>query len=209
MDVKEVIVDEYSGKDLDSDFFYVLVAVLVVETKQISKVLQVLSEKFPLESYALQHIKRVRKCADDSKAVEIAFLPADQLASVDREFWSQCGLDESIMDSIDRFKTLPVAKFLPKNRREFSIWGPKWPISFHPDELERQREKGLTEKESNYIISTMRTLLDLCQTHTQRYSADAEDIQFALIVNPNTCNVVCTSLQGLNRLQGQWGDRMD
>ncbi|RYH22716.1 hypothetical protein EON65_18805 [archaeon] len=213
MDIDEITIDEHAGKDLDSDYFYISVAVLIVETRKTSQFLQLLAEKLPLSALGLQHIKRVRKGDNNNKTVEIVLIPVDQIESVDKEIWSKCGLEGGILNNHASVKIVRVAKFLPKNRREFSIWGSKWPVNFYPDEIERQRELGLSEQEVTYITSIIHTLLDLHSHshihHTSHEKALTESIHglnLALIANPTTGNVVCTSAQGLSRLQEQLGD---
>lgn len=195
MKVIEIVIDR--STTLEESLVHVIT--ISVKNRDTKKILDVLCKEVPLEEYELLHLKRVRKKKDENDMVEIVVCPSPSYRT----------LNASVQDICDQYSKdeVLVAKFSPISKMEFKDWGQYWPINYHPSELERNREKGLSEDEIA-VISKFHTKLESDNTNIIQLTNAQFQNHAAFIVNPMTQNILASSMLAYQLLQSRYGQEL-
>ena len=80
---------------------------------------------------------------------------------------------------------IKVCKYVPHSRKDAYTWGKMWPVQFRPNELDRIRDKGLSEREMRQMYIGYQEL--------RKLSTEDSTGQAALIMNPQNGRTIITS----------------
>jgi hypothetical protein len=122
-----------------------------IDPKDASSLLKLFGEVIPLQTYNLDHVKRIRREGNDRNNLEIIICPERDICDIPIELINKCRPNRRVVQ---------VAKFQPATRAEFELWGQSWPIMFRPNALDKEREKGHTKPELLHIGQYMQRVLE-------------------------------------------------
>jgi tRNA-specific adenosine deaminase 3 len=168
------------------------VLVACFDPNKTNDILMILSDDLPLGDFNLLHAKRVRKARDLNNMVEILLCPSKKLQDrlTDRV--------RLLLKSALHQRVVKVATFPATTPVEHLEWNSYWPISFHINELERQRQKGIPEEEIKCLIQNWHRLLEDHKIVTEELGWNEHAGGCGgLMVNPITNQVICTVSQAL------------
>ncbi len=187
----EIVID----RNTSAEEALVQVVTISIKNKDTKKILDVLCKEVPLEEFELLHLKRVRKKKDENDMVEIVVCPSSSYRT----------LSTSVQDVCDQYPKdeVVVARFSPTSKTEFKDWSQYWPINYHPSELERNREKGLSEDEiiaistfHNKLISDNNSIIESTNGRFQTHAG--------FIVNPVTQELLASSSKAYQILTSRY-----
>jgi tRNA-specific adenosine deaminase 3 len=180
MDVEDIHIREISyPRNFILEEITARVIVAEVLPALASKALSKFSEYASLQKYSLGHLKRIRKLRE-SNAVKLQMILCPE-----KDF-------ESISDLVKEFcfceasrNVVSVPKFPPVTRKEFDEWSSLWPIVFRPNEIDRERERGISRDELLNHLSHVELLSVL------KANRDLSDTMndIGIIVNPANSQV--------------------
>lgn len=200
-----IVIRELSGDQVFTDAI-----ITDINPKLASSILTQLSKQLPLQSFNLDHLKRVRRVpnAPGEPAVEftdkvtgavskyafrlqVILCPPRALASLQTEVRQILGYSDSA-DMELPVETIQVCRVAPECKEELEAWNGYWPTLFRPDNLSREREKGThTGAHLQLIAQYIRRAVsdgELCRRLAGKEAAVAEVDQElfcgACIVNP-------------------------
>lgn len=164
------------------------------DPKRINEVLEYLASELPLGDFNLLHAKRVRKARDLNGMVEVLICPESKLEDRSTE-----GI-QALLESALNKRTVIVASYPATTQSEFDEWNHHWPISFHINELERQRKRGMPKDEEEAIVRNWEKVV----TDHMKVTEDLEWTESSggcggLIVDPVSNQVLCTVSQALEK----------
>lgn len=110
--------------------------------KLASSALLHLSNAVPLEKFNLEHLKRIRRTSEDANPNEAFYLEILLCPVKDLHL-----LDADVLERYPVKRIVQVCKYTPRNRAEFDEYKEisYFPILFRPNDLDREREKGISE----------------------------------------------------------------
>jgi len=163
--VAEVIVT----RELGGDQVFTDAIIAHINPKLASSILTQLSKQLPLQSFNLDHLKRVRRVPNlpgapavefrdkDTGAVssyafrlQVIVCPPRAFPSLQAEVCQALGYDADAPISVE---TIRVCKVAPESREEFEAWNGNWPTLYRPDNLCREREKGTHTADDELLLS--------------------------------------------------------
>lgn len=159
-----------------------------VPSSSASIVLKKLTAELPLASFALGHLKRARRLSTVSN-LDILICPQNMFNAV----------SEDIKSTFTKTKILSVCKYEPHTRREYNEWGRLWPVVFKPNEVDRERDSGLSTSELDQVLSCIRAL-DGESSRMHRRTDVPCSFGAAIIVDPTTGSVLASSSSSLEIL---------
>jgi len=152
-----IVIRELSGDQVFTDAI-----ITDINPKLASSILTQLSKQLPLQSFNLDHLKRVRRVPNAPGEPEVEFTdkvtgavskyafrlqvilcPPRALASLQTEVRQILGYSDSA-DMELQVETIQVCRVAPECKEELGAWNGYWPALFRPDNLSREREKGAT-----------------------------------------------------------------
>ena len=144
--------DNYSINEVikaprSSDCEKVEVVTILIDSKKVREVLDVINELAPLESFSLNHFKRIKgNCRD--KQAEKSTLQILLCRKSDFE-----GLNPSLISLLSTFQyqSALLCAWEPQCRIEFDNWKNLWPMHYHPSQSERDRDAGFSMQEIELI----------------------------------------------------------
>jgi tRNA-specific adenosine deaminase 3 len=173
-------------------------------------ILKLLSSAAALEKYYLNHLKRIRRVVSSGKddikistisyTLEIIICPAQYIDD----------FDASLLARFKNIRTVDVAKYEPRTREEFETWGRMWPTMFRPNDINREREKGLAVE----FITATRKYMSMVHEDSLRISAKllrlGVDVKIggAIVITPSTGKVVMDTHTALEFALQKWGDQV-
>jgi tRNA-specific adenosine deaminase 3 len=191
-----------------ADEKYISVVVAEIPPPRASALLQLLSDKLPLERFNLEHLKRIRR---------IDSIPPESGAIVNEEGKKgnfsleillcpekDSSLIQDIMVDYPKRCIRTVCKYYPRNRAEFEEYREvSWfPILFRPNDLDRERERGLSDE---FVASTSKFMqlveedsLDISRV-TAALGEALTDLSGAVLVDPHSGAVVMSAAVALQR----------
>jgi tRNA(Arg) A34 adenosine deaminase TadA len=161
---------------------YLSVAVIVafVDSDKVRGVLDTINIHAPLETYSLSHFKRIRGNSKrkKSESTEKALLQILICREIDFDT-----LHHAVTEAISPFRreVMRVCAWEPDCRIEFDNWNQSWPMHYHPSQSERDRDKGFTLEETEFINQ----ILDILNKE--------ETNEHAIIINPLNNKIITTS----------------
>lgn len=168
-------------RKLDSRIYTEFVAACF-DPQKTSEILRILAEDVPLSEFNVLHAKRVRKARDLNNVVETLVCPLPRVEDL------PVRVEKLLQESSNR-RVVNVARYAPNTHAEFEEWNKEWPVTFHINELERQRLKGLEESDKQNIRLNFQAL---CEDH----DSVVRDFGFlqggGLLVNPINNVILCT-----------------
>lgn len=178
----EEITEALNNKQIDFNA-EVEVCITCIEPKKASLVLSKLSQKLPLEDFDLGHLKRIRPVLKENKRKELQLIlcPAT-------EWMNYC---DDLGQDIGSLEIIKVPKYSPQNREEFIERGKLWPINYRPNQMDREREKGLTETEITYITQNFSKLLQTVENSDLCITENLKD--GGIIINPVNEKIIVSS----------------
>ena len=103
-------------------------------------------------------------------------------------------IPEDIVSHFLTIKTMEVAKFQPRTRSEFEASNKFWPTLFRPTEIDKERERGLTEIECSFASRIMAEVYKDCSEVYHIFETSNKQIlphnSGGVIINPLN-NKVC------------------
>jgi hypothetical protein len=203
LNIVEVVIERaYAPEEI-----LVRVIVLCIDAKNTSNILEMLCREASLGDYDLLHLKRVRKLPTLPKdKVQIILCPEHQYHTIVHKNDVVRQLYESHQEGIE---FVDVAKVAPQTKKEFQEWTKYWPLNFHPGELDRQRDKGISDDEMQTIESYLKAMMDddkvvkekLGWVAVPENSVDNRHYCGGVIVNTIDNKLVCTTSDAINRLE--------
>lgn len=164
------------------------------DPKRINEVLEYLASELPLGDFNLLHAKRVRKARDLNGMVEVLICPESKLEDRSTE-----GIQALLQSALNK-RTVIVASYPATTQSEFDEWNPHWPISFHINELERQRKRGIPKDEVESILRLWeRVVTDHIKVTEELGWTESSGGCGGLIVDPVSNTVLCTVSQALEK----------
>jgi len=168
--VAEVIVTrELSGDEVFTDAI-----IAHINPKLASSILTQLSKQLPLQSFNLDHLKRVRRVPNAPGTSDVRFADKDTGAVTSYAFRLQVILCPprafpSLQAEVRQIlgypapeggaelplpvESIQVCKVAPESREEFDAWNGNWPTLFRPDSLSRAREKGVHTADEELLLA--------------------------------------------------------
>lgn len=198
IELKEVIIQRHFTS---SDEYVVNGVVVVIPGKKTNDMMKLLGEKVPLQISGLGHLKRVRRSTkpehQQNGLVEFLLCSEDYLNEL-RALSDQEKEDNAILTLIRDIavtqEIIPVSKYAPESKSEFELWNKYWPINFHPNELERIRNKTFSPEQRQLLTTFYYTqLLDDTQRNYSHYGVQNFG---AMIINPEhllESQLICSS----------------
>lgn len=192
IELKEVIIQRHFTSP---DEYVVNGVVVVIPGKKTNDMMKLLGEKLPLQISGLGHLKRVRRSTkpehQQNGLVEFLLCSEDYLNELRAE-------DNAILTLINDItitqEIIPVSKYAPESKLEFELWNKYWSINFHPNELERIRNKTFSPEQRQLLTTFYYTqLLDDTQRNYSHYGVQNFG---AMIINPEhllESQLICSS----------------
>lgn len=203
MEVTEIISrQEYHMEDIAIDMYAIYVHKTVV-----TNVMELLNAYAPLSQFGLDHLKRIqsqdRRRGNDttleqkSDDLRVLLCPVAQFDL----------LDESIKQLGSRKQVVQASRLKPITRDQFLLWGKLWPINYHINQQEKDRQKGLTAQD---LQQMERAHLMLWERSVEKgngkgtadgvHCSPTTVFQGGLMINPDNGRVVMTSWTALEHL---------
>ena len=142
-------------------------------------------------------MKRARKCLQEEEQIKTEEGGTLDRASTKLELIicpleAQSTIPDDISILLSLTRVVEVCRYPPRSRKDAQEWGQLWPVQFKPNEVDRLREKGLSEDEMLQVDQGRKELLKLRPSQGDiENSADA----VALIMNPENSSVLINSRQ--------------
>lgn len=196
MEVTEIISrQEYHVEDIAIDMYAIYVHKTVV-----TSVMELLNAYAPLSQFGLDHLKRIqsqdRRRGNDtaleqkSDDLRVLLCPVAQFDL----------LDESIKQLGSRKQVVQASRLKPITRDQFLLWGKLWPINYHINQQEKDRQKGLTAQDLQQMERAHRMLWERSvEKGNGKGTADGVHcspttvFQGGLMINPDNGYMVMTS----------------
>lgn len=190
MEVTEIISrQEYSVEDITIDIY----AVYVHKTA-VTSAMEVLNASAPLSQFGLDHLKRIQSSQDRTTAA--GGQKSDDLRVLLCPVTHFDLLDESVKQLGSRKHVVQASRLKPITRDQFLLWGKLWPINYHINQQEKDRQKGLTAEDLQQTERAYRMLWEEIGKRTTDDSVQCSPpavFQGGLMVNPDNGRVVITS----------------
>eukprot|EP01038_Epipyxis_sp_PR26KG_P006325 gene6325-8710_t len=160
---------------LNEDEILINVIITCIEPSLASQILSLFCTAIPLQTYNLEHLKRIRRpnhlnkfnaaiSPIDSSSIETNNQQNDSLNELNENTNNKVhiivcpnnqydALPQEIKDICQVNYVSNVSRLEPLNRQEFEKWNKYWPINYHPSQAEKEREKGLNTKELQSMSS--------------------------------------------------------
>ena len=150
-------------------------------------------------------MKRIRKCSTEgqpkveensknkktSTTLELIICPQENLSTIPE--------DISMMLPVTRL--VDVCRYAPKSRQDAQDWGKLWPVQFKPNEVDRIRDRGLSQQEMLQIDQGRKELLKVISMQKLEDRAiESTESSAALIMNPSNSTVLINSRQATEYL---------
>lgn len=173
-EIEEVVVQ----KSYTEEEIYIDVFVALIQKKEAASILEKFCEEIPLQSYGLNHLKRIQSLnrSDKSCPLLIVVCPVKLYDEIPTHIKALCNEKE----------VRKVCRLEPQCRSEFEDWNVGWPINFHASHLEKEREKGLSVDEIKQVQFAFDVLL-----REEENSANIGGC--GVVINPENGKVVTTT----------------
>jgi hypothetical protein len=199
--IEEVIINRVFQSETE---YLITVLTIIIPGKKTNDIMKFLCDEFPLQLWEIGHLKRVRKpfdkpecaskgyvemiiCTEEYYNTEIQPLEESVALEEDEKKKKLLQLLTSSEDCIER-KIQLVGKYLPESKNEFDLWNKYWPINFHPNELERVRQKTFSEEERTEIHKLSLLLLEERRNNEDKYQLSNFG---GFIYNSNNHQIIC------------------
>jgi hypothetical protein len=199
--IEEVIVNRVFQSETE---YLITVLTVIIPGKKTNDIMKFLCDAFPLQLWELGHLKRVRKPLDKSEYASKGYV---EMIICTEEYYriDLRPLEGSIEsmgeeskkkllqilcssgDCIER-RIQQVGKYLPESKIEFDLWNKHWPINFHPNELERLRQKTFSAEDGEEIENLFLRLLEESRINKEKYGLGNFG---GFLYNSNNHEVIC------------------
>ncbi len=182
----------------------VKVIALMIDARETSSVLEMLCKEASLSDFGLLHLKRVRKLPNHSKdKVQIILCP---LQVYHTRLCNNNLIRQLYESNCEGVEIVEVIKVSPQTKKEFQEWTKFWPMNFHPGELDRQRDRGISNDEIGAIENYVHNLLLDDENVKKRFEhlfVSTSGVRHfgGLIVNTVDNKLVCTTSEAIYRLE--------
>ena len=198
MEVTEIISrQEYSVEDIVIDMY-----AIYVHKTAVTSAMEVLNASAPLSQFGLDHLKRIqsqdRRLGNDFDNDTTAGQKSDDLRMLLCPVAHFDLMDESIKQLGSRKQVVQASRLKPITRDQFLLWGKLWPINYHINQQEKDRQKGLTAEDMQQMERAHRMLWE---SSVEKGKGTADGVhcspsavfQGGLMINPDNGRVVMTS----------------
>jgi len=201
MEVTEIISrQEYTIQDIAIDMY-----AIYVHKTEVTSLMEVLNAVAPLSQFGLDHLKRIQSqdrrlnvaAGQKSHDLRVLLCPVTHFDLI----------DESVKLLGSRKEIVQASRLKPITRDQFLLWGKMWPINYHINQQEKDRQKGLTADDLQQIERAHRIILSEYSVRKGTtggvHCSPSAVFQGGLMVNPDNGRVVMTSWAASDYLLGK------